>query len=623
MNQDKSEGKKSFLGKPLDYLVKGAKWVWDKTPTPVKVLGVGITTCVAGSYAPLNAQEIKSVESNPNNISKKEAPVKVEKPKPYNFETEEVEKKLNQYLKDAKGEQELLKILTQIDGVDGDHLITMNEANAWIEKQENKNNNEDTDILDFDLEEITKDEEQDLFSDDITLEEEKTSETDYSIRVKGGLNFKDNEGPVYGLDLLRSANSKEVMRLMGEITDIKRYLPGQEEPSDTRGTIVAFKHDLGWINYHIGIDSFRNLLNIKNSEFTSGDPLSITEINEENYDDISKNFWGGVDFSLGDNIFVIGYGKKDITENTEIENLTITEGDIWTEVSPGVWDWVHYYDDSRRTDSSEFKDNANILNLEYARELGINTKLFALGRAMKGETNFNLESILNGTSLNIDYPESEEYMRWLLGAGGKYLSEDFAGLSLIYGMNGDNVLEREKVGLQLSGAWRLNKNNTLGGSIFYHNSDPGASISYIYIPEGASMEKHSDFLKEHAYDMIPLKTLSSNGLYLINRSRYEDIVRKGGIALHAGSISQKTGERDQEDGDTIYTGGIGVGINNNIILDYIRLQDSISKEDSLGFIYKADSVPFSFLLRVSNKTTEYPEGEEESILYQAGLDFKF
>ncbi|MBW2996154.1 hypothetical protein KY332_02505 [Candidatus Woesearchaeota archaeon] len=500
-----------------------------------------------------------------------------------------LEKIFNDYLEKLT-EEERNKLLEK----EGPHLIPLEEADAYLAK---------------------------VIEEEMKKKQEKPSaKIDHRIGVEAALKCKDNRGPVYTFDYFRFVDSEKSMRFSGQILELERYLPDQDKPSKRRGNVGIFEHNLGWLNYHVGIDAFQDTLNILSKYSTMMGTLSVDERNNERFNDKSTQAWAGIDFSLGKNAFVIEYGKKDIIEKTTNNNLTITQGDIWTEISPGVWGWVHYYDDSRRTDTSEFKDIANIINLEYIRDIGNKTKLFGLGRAIKGEITFNLESILNGTPQNIPDPDSEEYMIWLLGAGGKYLSDNFAGLAFVYGLSGTNVSPEEKAGLHFAGAWRINDNNTFGGDLSYHNKNLGTRFSYIYSPKKVEMKKHSEFLKSHVYDLIPISVISSNGWYLINRRRYEDMVGEGGFAFHGGPIFE-TGEGGG-DKDTFYILGFAYGITENMVLDYMRVQNEISHLDSLGFSFSAKTIPLSVKVKVGRSSIEHNEGTEDSMQYSAGLDFR-
>ncbi|MBR9692183.1 hypothetical protein GOV06_05360 [Candidatus Woesearchaeota archaeon] len=411
------------------------------------------------------------------------------------------------------------------------------------------------------------------------------------VTTRAGLNSGDREGATYRAELEHTSEDAGNIRAIYERSETKSYVPDEDKPTKSRQNIFVVEHKFKpnqngreW-RWRVGASSLEDISKAPTiTVVTPGTPLTETEITNE--EDNDENIHGSVEVSapIAEIHRVnLGLGFPYLSEKSGQDNLTINEGDVWDP----TWGWVHFYDDSRTSTDFEFKDKAIILNLEYLLKINGNAELSVFGRAEKGKASTNLRVIVNNNPIAIANPEDVEYFRHMFGLGGRYTTEEATGIAKLYAAQGDGIHTRAKVGAHLGGATRIDGIRLLGLDAGYSESDPSVGVTSVYRPKGVEIDDYNKFIESIIADMMPMDVKSTEEKALFNRARYEELVKDGGIAFHLRATWQMAGERGEEDGNILYTGGIGVGCRGTV-LKYERTQDNISRIDSVGLSVHKD-----------------------------------
>ncbi|MBD3355341.1 hypothetical protein GF361_05135 [Candidatus Woesearchaeota archaeon] len=675
--KDKTEGEKSFLGNSLEYIVSGAEWILDKTPTPVKILGLGITTFVAGALSPLYAQETPAEPDNKTKIEtefefqsyegEKSLSIDEEiKPIVERYITftekkkrteEEISRGINGFDINKDGrltKEELIQALKPIsEDIIGISDIDFSAYNTSLfdkkkeddkEEKENienklsqtkltadageiyvdsKNNIENKKLL------ISKEKDKKYIHNNNTLYVQKENNTDYiyeddfgddskigllkdgkiflfedykdiedqiklkkefikNLRLKGGTYNKNKKGTSFSgqFRVQDEDTGEETFALAAEIEDSSKKHEDFDEPLDHNKALFSYRDKFSSLSFKVGGDISKDSVKLSSKETIPGDPLT-TEITEtEDIKDKTKHYWAELETPFfKKNKLKFGYGFKKISENSDIDNLSVSSGTI---IDPIAGEIPINIITETITDS-EYINSASILNIEWTKKNGGENYFSIFGRAARDTAETDLEVRINN-SLTTDQETSEDFWRYLVGGSGKLFSDNFTGKVMIYSVNGDNLSGKENIGAHLNFAYNIenkiqNQEKTfssfIGGEAGYHCGDSALGIFYGFLSK--DIKEIQGFMESNIEDMMPMDIRSVEGRQMLNENRYRDLVKNGGGLLYFRSINP-------ENDDPFYIGGLAFGGKGLTTIFERRQQSSEDFQNILTLDYSGEKI---------------------------------
>ncbi len=376
------------------------------------------------------------------------------------------------------------------------------------------------------------------------------------LRFKAGTYKKNKKGTSFSAQFrVQEDTGEESFAVTAEIENSNKDSEDFKEPLEHNSTLFDYRHKIASLYFKIGGDISKDSVKLSSKETIPGDPLT-TEITEtEDIKDKTDHYWAELETPFfKKHKLKFGYGRKKILETSNIDNLSVSSGTI---IDPVEGEIPISIITETLTDS-EYNNISRILNLEWTKKNGGENYFSVFGRAVKGTAETDLEVRINN-SLTTDQETSEDSFIGLLGVSGKLFSDNFSGKAMLYGVNGDNLSDKENIGAHLNFAYNIeNKTNEqkkllssfIGGEAGYHCGDSMLGIFYGFLPE--DIRNIQSFMESNIEDIMPMDIRSVEGRQLLNKNRYRDLVKNGGGLIYFRTINP-------ENDDPFYVGGLAFG----------------------------------------------------------------